>query len=91
MIAIIVDNKDHIFSIQGEINKMNVKTIREYIESLLDKCSNLIMNIDMVSKIDLDGLQMLRSIDQKSKQLGKGFTITGIGCKDIYEDFLKTV
>ena len=58
MIAIIVDNKDHAFSIQGEINKMNVKTIREYIESLLDKCSNLIMNIDMVSKIDLDGLQM---------------------------------
>lgn len=91
MIAIIVDNKDHTFSIQGEINKMNVKTIREYIESLLDKCSNLIMNIDMVSKIDLDGLQMLRSIDQKSKQLGKRFTITGIGCKDIYEDFLKTV
>ena len=91
MIAIIVDNKDHTFSIQGEINKMNVKTIREYIESLLDKCSNLIMNIDMVSKIDLDGLQMLRSVYQNSKQRGKVFIIRGIGCKDIYEDFLKTV
>lgn len=90
MIAIIVDNKDHTFSIQGEINKMNVKTIREYIESLLDKCSNLIMNIDMVSKIDLDGLQMLRSVYQNSKQRGKVFIITGIGCKDIYEDFLRT-
>ena len=90
MIAIIVDDKDHMFSIQGEINKMNVKTIRELIETLLDKCSSVIMNIDMVSKIDLDGLQMLRSVYQNSKQRGKVFIITGIGCKDIYEDFLRT-
>lgn len=88
--AILIGDQDNVFSVKGAINQENSKDLQAYIETQFRKSSNVIMNIDLVSKIDKNGVELLRSIHESSLQAGNVFTITGIGCKEIYDDFLMT-
>jgi anti-anti-sigma regulatory factor len=88
MMAILIGEQDNVFSITGTINTENSKDLQAYIETQFKKFSNVIMNIDLVSNIDKNGVELLRSIHESSLQVGNVFTITGIGCKEIYDDFL---
>lgn len=89
--AILLDDQENKFFVKGEINRANSIIIQEYVESQFKRFSDVIMNIDLVSKIDKNGLTTLNSIYQNSLKQGKIFTITGVGCKEIYDDFLMLV
>lgn len=85
--AILIGDHDNEFSVKGVINQENSKDLQAYIESQFRKFSSVIMNIDLVHKIDKNGIEFLRLIHQNSLQRGHTFTITGEGCKEIYDDF----
>ena len=89
--AILIGDQDNVFGVKGVINQENSKDLKEYIETKFKRFSNVIMNIDLVHKIDKNGIEVLRSIHQKSLREGNVFTITGMGCKEIYDDFLISV
>lgn len=86
--AILIGNQENVFSVKGEINKTSSMVLKEYIESQFKKCSQVVMNIDQVQKIDQNGFNVLSIIYYTSLEQGKVFRITGEGCKDIYDDFL---
>ena len=86
--AILIGDQDNVFSVKGVINQESSKDLKVYIETQFRRFSSVIMNIDLVNKIDKNGIELLRSIHQNSLQEGNIFIITGMGCKEIYDDFL---
>ncbi len=86
--AILIGDCDNVFSVKGVIDQESSKDLKVYIETQFRRFSRVIMNIDLVNKIDKNGIEFLRSIHQNSLQEGNVFTITGMGCKEIYDDFL---
>ena len=86
--AILIGNKDNEFCVQGEINKESSRIIKQYVEAQFRRFKKVIMNIDAVHKIDKQGFTILLEIHKSSLQNNKVFRITGIGCKEIYDDLL---
>lgn len=86
--AILIGEKDNEFSVKGTINAENSMGLKLFVDALFRKFSRVIMNIDLVNQIDETGVELLRTIHKSSQKAGNVFTITGIGCKEIYDDFL---
>ena len=86
--ALLIDNQENQFSVKGEINQSTSEQLKEFVNTLFRRFSSVIMNIDLVHKIDKKGFDTLTGLYQDSIKQGKVLTITGEGCKEIYDDFL---
>ncbi|MEQ6122898.1 STAS domain-containing protein [Pseudotenacibaculum sp. MALMAid0570] len=86
--AVLIENQNNVFYAKGEINQLNAKILKMYIESQFRKFNRVILNINDVSKIDKSGISILTSLYYTSISRGKSFSIIGYGCKDIYDEFL---
>ena len=86
--AILIENQNNVVFAKGEINQLNAKILKCYIESQFHAFDRVILNINDVKKIDKEGIAILTSLYQTSLIKKKSFSIIGYGCKDIYDDFL---
>jgi len=73
--------------LDGSINTTTTKSFMKHIQFYVEKFENVIINIDKVKEIDIDGLQAIKSLWRSSLNENKNFYILGYGCKDIYDDF----
>lgn len=86
--AILIENQNNVFNVKGEINQLNAKILKSYIESQFHAYDRVVLNINDVRKIDKAGINILTSLYQVSLLKKKSFSIIGYGCKDIYDEFL---
>ena len=86
--AILIENQNNVFNVKGEINQLNAKILKSYIESQFHAYDRVVLNINDVRKIDKEGINILTSLYQVSILKKKSFSIIGYGCKDIYDEFL---
>ena len=86
--AILIDNQENQFTVKGEINQVTCKDLKDFVDVMFHQFSSVIMNIDLVHKIDKKGFDVLTSLYQDSIKQGKSLIITGEGCKEIYDDLL---
>jgi anti-anti-sigma regulatory factor len=85
--ALTIKQQDKTFLVEGTINVSTVKQFKNHIEFLLLYTKDLTINIDGVKAIDSHGMRILRDLYTTALNYNKKFSITGYGCKDIYNDF----
>ncbi len=78
---------DNTFLIEGSINSNTVKQFKNHLEFLMLYTKALIINLDTVESIDLNGTKVLKELYLKSLTINKKFSIIGQGSKDILNDF----
>ncbi|MFD2567403.1 STAS domain-containing protein [Pseudotenacibaculum haliotis] len=86
--AILIENQKNVFNVKGEINQLNAKILKSYVESQFHAYDRVVLNINDVRKIDKAGINILTSLYKVSLLKQKSFSIIGYGCKDIYDEFL---
>lgn len=82
----IIENNG-IFYVKGNINTGTIKHFRNYLNTVLNDKVKLIINIDEVDEIDVDGLYELKALLKITDKSNKKFFIIGKGSKEIYENY----
>lgn len=72
------------FLVEGVINVNTIEQFKNHIEFLMVYTKSLTLNIDNVTAIDREGVNLIKSFFTKAKFYEKDFTVTGYGSKDIY-------
>ena len=88
--ALLVDNRNNVFYVKGTIDQFNSEILERYILSQFQKDSNVTIDISDVCKIDKHGMRVLTSLYMNSIEKKKNFKIIGYGCKEIYDEFLRS-
>lgn len=86
--GLFIEHQDNTFYLKGELNQANSDKIQQQIEGFFKRFATVVLNINEVQAIDSTGVGMLKQLYVKSQQEALNFAIVGVGCKDIYEEFL---
>jgi len=88
--ALQISEKKGTFYVSGKIKTETLNGFLAYFEHAFKKYDKVVMNIDEVTAIDVDGLKTLKVLDALAKANNKLFYIVGYGSRDIYQDFEST-
>lgn len=86
--GLFIEHQDNTFYLKGVLNQTNSGKIQQQIEGFFKRFTTVVLNINEVQAIDSAGVGMLKQLYVKSQQEALDFAIVGVGCKDIYEEFL---
>ncbi|WP_290470244.1 STAS domain-containing protein [Lacinutrix sp. MedPE-SW] len=86
--ALTILRHQNTFTVKGKINAATASNFKTHFNMTLNCLKNLTIDINNVTEIDASGVDALKSIYENSKRWNKPFSIVGIGCKDLYEEFL---
>lgn len=73
------------YYLQGRINAGTSEFLLNHLLPQLNSSGKMDINIDDVSEIDTNGLSTIEYLYNHATSNKKEFTITGYGCKDIYD------
>ncbi|GAB5565483.1 MAG: hypothetical protein Wins2KO_25460 [Winogradskyella sp.] len=82
-----ITNHNNRFEIKGALNKRNLKTFKSFFTNIFDQLDTVIVNIEQVETIDRDGVMALARLHNESITKSKQLSITGLGCKELYDHF----
>ncbi|MFY7671051.1 hypothetical protein ACOSP6_08155 [Tenacibaculum sp. MEBiC06402] len=72
---------------EGRINSTTARLFIIHVEYYVEKFENILINIENVTEIDNDGMEAIKIVWAMTLRKNKDFSITGCGCKDIYDHF----
>ena len=75
------------FYLKGKLNTSTSKVFIEHLKHSIKKIKKVIINIENLKEIDVDGLKALNFLMNTSIVKKKIFSIRGYGCKEIYDHF----
>ncbi|WP_417556727.1 STAS domain-containing protein [Mesoflavibacter zeaxanthinifaciens] len=84
--ALTITRDKTLFEIVGRIDTSTVKSFETHLKLMLTNLEDLTLNIDKVSKIDASGMKAIRNLYDNAMSSNKKLCITGLGCKEIYEE-----
>ncbi|WP_370226493.1 STAS domain-containing protein [Mesoflavibacter sp.] len=84
--ALTITRDKTLFEIVGRIDTSTVKSFETHLKLMLTNLEDLTLNIDKVSKIDASGMKAIRNLYDNAISNNKKLCITGLGCKEIYEE-----
>ncbi len=73
--------------LKGALNLTNSNPLITHIERVFKSTKEVTINIDQVKEIDRSGVTAIKTIYSDAQKDNKQFSITGYGCKDIYDEF----
>ena len=85
--SITIKENNGVFSVEGSINTATYSVLKQHIESASEDSKKITLNIDSVKEIDKNGLALLQYFYLNSLRYNRDFSITGIGCREIYDEF----
>lgn len=89
--ALTIREKNGEFLVEGAVNTSTAKNFLNHCESLLNTLGELTINIENITEIDKNGLSAFKALYDNALYYNRGFFITGVGCKEIYDEFRFTV
>ncbi|WP_197429338.1 hypothetical protein [Winogradskyella endarachnes] len=75
------------YQIKGTLNKVNLKTFNLYFANIFEKLDEVLLDIEGVESIDRAGVMALAKLHNESITKSKSLSITGLGCKELYQHF----
>ena len=75
------------FFLNGKINSITSKFLKNHLELLISLKKDLTINIEAVQEIDPHGVFVLKDLYKKAINDNNKFWITGYGSKELYEEF----
>ena len=82
----ITNNNNH-YHVTGTLNKLNLRTFNLYFANIFDKSDEVLLDIEGVKSIDRAGVMALARLHNESITKSKILSITGLGCKELYQHF----
>ncbi|OEK08159.1 hypothetical protein A8C32_01475 [Flavivirga aquatica] len=84
--ALKITQQREIFLVEGTLNMLTALNFKNHVESVMEHCDDLVIDIDNVTEIDNNGMEAIRSIYEKTLESNKKFYVVGAGCKEVYDD-----
>lgn len=75
------------FYLKGALNVTTYTPFITRFEQVFKNTQDVTINIDQVKEIDRNGVNAFKIIYTSAQNDNKEFSITGYGCKDIYDEF----
>lgn len=75
------------FYLNGKLNSTTSRFFIIYFEHNLEQNKSVTINIENVNEISKDGLEAISTLTAIALRNNKLFSVTGYGCKEIYDDF----
>ncbi|PKH51544.1 hypothetical protein CXF68_13005 [Tenacibaculum sp. Bg11-29] len=85
--ALQISQKKGNFYLNGKLNNTTSRFFIVYFEHNLQQCKDVTINIDNVKEISKEGLDAISTLTAIALKNDKLFSVTGYGCKDIYDHF----
>jgi len=85
--ALQISEKQGKFYLKGKLNNSTSRFFITYFEHNLKQYKNVTINIDNVNEISKDGLDAIGTLTAIALKNDKLFSVTGYGCKEIYDHF----
>ncbi len=85
--ALQISQKKGKFYLNGKLNSTTSRFFIIYFEHNLEQHKSVTVNIDNVNEISRDGLKAISTLTAIALRNDKLFSVTGYGCKEIYDDF----
>lgn len=89
--ALTIKENNGEFLLEGAINASTAKHFKNHCETLLNAFGELTINIEKIVAIDTNGLAAMRALYNDALNYNRNFSITGTGCKEIYDEFRFTL
>lgn len=83
--ALEIKSLNNTFEISGVLDKSNVKTFQTHFSNIFQQKEEVVININELKKVDVEGVVAFEELYKQSLQLNKRFFITGYGSRDMYE------
>ena len=87
-IMTVINLNDQVLKLRGTICSEDVAQTQKIISSALSQARNLILKLDKIQEVDLEGVYMLYLLQQEALKRNKCITITGIkkpNVRDVFE------
>ena len=84
--ALKITERKGIFIVEGTLNGTTALSFKNHIEAVMMNLEDLVINIEDVTEIDVNGLKALRSIYADTITHDIKFYVVGTGCKEVYDD-----
>jgi len=85
--ALQISENNGTFHLEGTLNATTSRSFIIHFEHLMNSLKNITINIENVKEIDTNGVAAFKSLLANALRNHKLFSVTGNGCKDIYEEF----
>lgn len=85
--ALQILNNKGIFYIKGKINSTTTRNFMIHFDYVLDATENVIINIDKIDEIDVEGVEAIRTLMRIAEKNNKTFSIVTHCDKEIYDNF----
>ncbi len=85
--ALQISQKNGKFYLNGKLNSTTSRFFIIYFEHNIEQLKSVTINIDNVNEISRDGLEAISTLTAIALRNDKLFSVTGYGCKEIYDDF----
>ena len=83
--ALKILKKNGTFELRGNLNSKTSRSFIIHFEYLINTANNVTVNIDKIKKIDVCGIEALKTLIAISLKSNNLFKIIGNGSKDIYD------
>lgn len=84
--ALKMTQKKETIVVEGTINATTALNFQNHIETVMKFKEDVVIDIENVTEIDVNGMRAFRSIYAKTVASDKGFYVVGFGCKEVYDD-----
>ena len=85
--ALHISERKGIFYVEGKIETETLRSFSTYFDYTFNNNNKVIVNIDKVTAIDVNGLKALQTLHRNAAVNNKVFSVIGYGSKDIYNHF----
>ena len=75
------------FDLEGSLNTTTSRSFIIHFEHIINTVKDVTVNIDKVNAIDASGVEALKTLIAIALRTNNKFSVTGYGCKDIYNDY----
>lgn len=75
------------FYLKGALNVTTSHPLIHHFEHVLKSSQEVTINIDQIQEMDRSGVDAFKTIHMNAQKNNKQFSITGYGCRDIYDEF----
>ena len=75
------------YLVEGQLTKLTSRKFQDSFQKIFEATDKLIINIQGLTEIDREGVQVIAKLHNASLSKGKKLCIIGLGCKELYQEF----
>lgn len=84
--ALTITQRKETIVVEGVLNTTTALSFQNHIEAVMRFTEDIVIDIENVTKIDSNGMKVIRLIYAKIIAEDKKFYLVGTGCKEVYDD-----